>query len=62
MTIDKAIHILEIETGSRHLPSDPDLYNAMVLGIEALKRLQAERQGYSLLPTETLPGETEEVK
>jgi len=56
----EAIEILEIETGSRHEPSDPELNDAMNLGIEALKfRLRWEEQeGEDDFPL--LPGETKE--
>ena len=57
MTIDKAIEILEIETGSRHDPSDPDLYDAQRLGIEALEHIKEGREkGYDFFGH--LPGET----
>lgn len=59
MTLTKAIQVLEIETRSRQLPPDPDLYNAHCLLIEAAKwviksRITTPGTVPTLLPGETL--------
>lgn len=58
MKLAKAKEILEIETGSRHIPSDPDLYNAQKLAIEALEfvieyQTLTPRHSAFKLPSET---------
>jgi len=60
MIIKKAIEILEIETGSRHVPSCPDLHDAINLGIEALKDNQIMRILGLLDKEYLLPSETKE--
>ena len=59
MKIDEAIKILEADTGSCHEPSDPDLYDAQKLGIEALKRCKYIRTHPSEPRVWKLDGETE---
>jgi len=60
MKITKAIELLEIETGSRHIPSDPDLHDAIQLGIEALKLIQDFWTQLYVSPIPLCPDETEE--
>lgn len=59
MTIDEAIRILSDSANRGMTTFGPDFRDAERLGIEALKRILAQRVG---LPTSrwfTLPGETE---
>ena len=59
-TLDEAIEIMEIETGSRHEPSDKELFQAQMLGLEALKLIKWIREGHIPPPDFQLPGETKE--
>jgi len=60
MNLEEAKEILEIETGSRHEPSDPDLYDAQKLGIEAIKLYMALKAAGNTPKGFKLTGETEE--
>lgn len=60
MTIDKAIEILTIYMKGSDEAEPVDFDNSILLGIEALKRIKAERTGYETYAPDLLPGETEE--
>ncbi len=60
MTIDEAILILEPSENRPMFLSKPTLILAIQLGIEALKRVKAERIGYETFAPDLLPGETGE--
>lgn len=60
MNLPKAIEILSIERKTAELQTDPDFYNALKLGIEALKRELYNRQHQPFLIFGKLPRETEE--
>ena len=60
ITIDEAIHVQQL-----HLDGDPKLKDiklrqGMHLGIEALKRIKAYKEGPLGTHYQSLPGETEE--
>jgi len=60
MTLKEAIDNLTAMLGT-YLPSEPqDEPDALKLGIEAVKRVQADRTGYETYAPDLLPGETEE--
>jgi hypothetical protein len=58
--IDKAIEILTINNDHNPKFSDADRRDALKLGIEALKRVKAERTGYETYAPDLLPGETKD--
>lgn len=60
MRIEKAIETLELEYSKREIPFDADYYDALCLGIEALKTIKAERTIYGFKRQGQLPGETKE--
>ena len=60
MKIDKAIKILDVHQEMLRLEDLPDLYNALQLGIEALKRLKEHREEHIDITFRALPGETED--
>jgi len=60
MKIDKAIETLIFRSKDFILEQDPDLIEAMKLGIEALKRIQSFRTNMGSQKFWQLPGETEE--
>ena len=58
MTINKAIEILNFRSKDFILEQDPELINAIKLGIEALKHIQSKRPYPDLGGIYRLPGET----
>ncbi len=60
MTIDEAIEDLTSYLKDSKLPKSSYLYNATLLGIEALKRVQLCRGDHPSQVFSLLPGETEE--
>ena len=62
MTLEKAIEILDNAAAEMGRPQDPDLWDAMCLGIEALKIIQSKRITMSYHPDDLLPGETPKEK
>jgi len=60
VTIDEAIKILTDSLEWTPEAHQPDIDNAIKLGIEALKRLQAERRNQASLYNYELVGETKE--
>jgi len=60
MTIEKAIENLRLFVVLPPNPNDQDTQNALKLGIEALKRVQAARKSHYWRFETLLPGETEE--
>lgn len=58
MTLDKAIEILQVELVTSEHQSDPDFYDALFLGIQALKREKFNRDNQRLVIYGKLPGET----
>lgn len=60
MKLAKAIEILIPLTIPPGTCPDPDINDAIKLGIEALKRERKHREGLILTKPEPLPGETEE--
>ena len=60
MTIDKAITVLQTEARFCKAIDAPERYDALKLGIEALRRLTDIRGDPSLEPSDPLRGETEE--
>lgn len=60
MTIDEAINENAYHLKSLKAGRDDKLFQAVRLGIEALKEVQYARQGSPALDGELLPGETEE--
>ena len=58
MTIDEAIYILELDMDVDYLEYHRDSKNALKLSIEALKRINAQRQQYPEISSMPLPGET----
>lgn len=59
MTINEAILILQVRTQSRPLIGNHEVYGAIQLGIEALKRIKDERHLLGSYSKRLLPGETE---
>ena len=59
MTIDKAIEVLETEAHLAERQPETGIYDALKLGIEALRRLEELRTPASGDPLLPLPGETE---
>jgi len=59
MQIEKAIEILEARTQSRPLLGKHEVYGAIHLGIEALKRIITSRHSKHHNYKRRLPGETE---
>ena len=60
MNIEKAIEILYLSKEPEFEGDSNDFYEAIQLGIEALKRVQRTRPGYLYAKATRLPGETEE--
>ncbi len=60
MTIDEAIKILNDELDCSGAICVPSIRNALLLGIEALKRVKESREGGGRLIGWLLPGETKE--
>lgn len=60
MKITKAIEILSIELGVKTRTGETDEYDALKLGIEALKRFKRVRDGKPGFLLNLLLGETEE--
>jgi len=58
MTLDKAIEILELRIKSRPLLGPHEVYGAIALGIEALRRCKERSERLSPLPHLRFPGET----
>ena len=60
MIIDKAIEILQSLYARGMSPSDPNPREAFLLGLEALKRIKAQRGPGGEIGALGLPGETED--
>ena len=60
MNIPKAIEILRYIDEAETIMWQPDHYDALKLGIEALKRIQSARGQWTVSPLHLLPGETTE--
>ena len=60
MTLEKAIEILEYKLQFLNYPDLADFKDAMQLGMEALKRIKAQRNSMEKGEKKLLPGETEE--
>lgn len=60
MKPEKAIEILSLAAPGHAFTTGTEFYDALNLGIEALKRVKAERTGYETYAPDLLPGETEE--
>ena len=60
MKLNKAIEIFTIELNAYPHKGADDWYNAVRLGIEALKEIHRERIGEIPFIGERLPGETED--
>ena len=60
MNLPKAIEILETEAHLAKRQPETGIYNAIKLGVEALKRIQRQRSGDLSLIKTPLPGETKE--
>lgn len=60
MTLDKAIKILDRTEIQLRTAQDHDLFDAIKLGIEALKAIKEERTYTFGLVPDLLPGETRE--
>lgn len=60
MKLSKAIEILDEEPIICQPSRKPELEEALKLGIEAMKRIQAESPYSHACPRKLLPGETEE--
>lgn len=58
MTIDKAIELLKAFRIPLLTDSDHDNYKAILLGIQALLAIKAERTGHVIDYRHPLPGET----
>lgn len=59
MKLDKAIEILQLETNTASHQSDPDFYDALSLGIQALIAIRDWRLDWQGNRFHCLPGETE---
>ena len=59
MNIEKAIEILTYPPAHTFDQLSPDYYEAVKLGIEALKAIQSTRKSPSYRILQPLPGETE---
>ena len=59
MTPEEAIEIINDKIHVLSLMLDPELITAILLGIEALKRLEDWRSGKVVNPDFMLPGETD---
>jgi len=57
MKLEKAIEILDLNIRQRNHRMPPDVFDALKLGKEALKRIQQYRQTSSYLSFMNLPGE-----
>jgi hypothetical protein len=60
MTLEEAIEILEVRIQSKPLLGKHEVYGAIKLGIEALKREKERRRSIYWSGAALLPGETEE--
>jgi len=60
MKLEKAIEELKDEASSPRYNHDPDRREALELGIEALKKIQEQRNPDGWMGSLELPGETEE--
>lgn len=60
MTVDKAVELLKAVPPTIFSKFDSDYYDAVQLGIEALRRTKKEREIKGGLYNYLLPGETEE--
>ena len=60
MKLDKAIKILTDELNTDETYTEPDLKDALQLGIEALKKLDDIRTCHPLFHNLLLPGETKD--
>lgn len=58
MTLEDAIELLQHEKYLDHNLETPDIIRALLLGIEALKRIQAARLAHTSWPKGPLKGET----
>ena len=62
ITIAKAIEILTDALVGIEMIDDPDLPDAIQLGIEALRKIQEQRNPDGWIGSLKLPGETEEER
>jgi len=60
LTLDEAIKEQERASGEGWFARRPELGAAVQLGIEAMKRVKANRKGPRVIVYKELPGETEE--
>ncbi len=60
MKLEKATEILALYDKEVDIPPIPDFKDALKLGIEALKFVEADRAKYPYVKVPLLPGETEE--
>lgn len=60
MTLTKAIEILADAAYNKSITFGPDFYNALKLGIEAMKHFKYHRDENIISFVKWLPGETEE--
>jgi hypothetical protein len=60
MTIDEAIRIIQENAAWLDIESSKGLFQALQLGIEALKRIKRQRLDLAPAERKPLPGETEE--
>ncbi len=60
MNIDEAIKILEVERGLAERQPETGVFDALKLGIEALKRIELGRTGVQRFAHSLLPGETKD--
>lgn len=60
MTLDEAIEILNLSKEPDFEGDSNDFYKALQLGLEALKRINAERRNNASLYNYELDGETKE--
>jgi len=60
MTIDEAIRIIQENAAWLDIESSKGYFQALQLGIEALKRVKWQRENYQKTSYRLLPGETEE--
>uniref|UniRef100_A0A6H1ZUA4 Uncharacterized protein n=1 Tax=viral metagenome TaxID=1070528 RepID=A0A6H1ZUA4_9ZZZZ len=59
MTIDKALEVLAVLTRAPGIDQHPQLFNAVNLGIEALRQVKYSRFDPSTWEPRPLPGETD---
>lgn len=60
MNAEKAAELLTVLSRTHEITLYPDFMDSVLLGAEALKQTQQDRQGNPLLDGELLPGETDD--